>query len=374
MVNIIKNENIETFRIYSQKMELLVSLANDVAHSFNDILQTIKSNLELAIIDTKEDAKSYAYLSDAYEAIKQGSDLTSRLEILGKKFESVAQIINLKNELTRIKPILRRNLPKRIKLKINIDQNIPPIIIDPFHLEQLFLHLALNAKDAILDTGVFSISINNISNGVKIEVYDNGKGISEEIKHHMFEPFFTTKVVDSTRMGLSTGLGLYIVEKIVKDNNGIIEVESSVGKGTKFIIHLPTKTNNEPKNESIEDKLKAGTETILLIEDNDGVRIICRKALTRFGYNVLTATAGCSGINIFQNNNVDLVLLDLILNNENGSVILEELRTINPHIKCIVMSGYGIPEEAKNRLNASAYLHKPFTIEKLLQVIRKVLD
>lgn len=375
MDNTIKNKDAEKFRVYSQKMELLVSLANDVAHNFNDILQTIKSNLELAIIDTKENAKSYDYLLDAYEAIKQGSDLTLRLETLGKKFEPVAQIIDLKSELERIKPVLRRNLPERIKLEINVSPKTPPIVIDPFQLEQLFLHLALNAKDAIIDDGTFSICIENIASCVKIEIFDNGKGMTDDVKNHIFEPFFTTKAIDSTRMGLSAGLGLYIVEKIVVDNNGAIKVDSKPGEGTTFTIHLPAKHNKCVKKEHKEKKLKAGTETILIIEDNDGVRAVCKKALTRFGYNILLANNGYDGIKEYQNNiNTDLVLLDLVLPNENGINILEELRLINPSIKCIIISGYDITEANKNKLKASDYLHKPFTIKELLQTIRKVLD
>lgn len=374
MVNIKKDKDIEDFRVYSQKMELLVSLANDVAHNFNDILQTIKGNLELAIIDTKEDAKSYKYLIEAYEAIKQGSDLTSRLEILGKKFEPVVQTIDLKKELERIKPTLRRNLPERIKLEINVAKNTSPIVIDPFQLEQLFLHLTLNAKDAILDEGVFSIDVENTGSCVKIEISDSGEGMPDEIKDHVFEPFFTTKAIDSTRMGLSTGLGLYIVERIVIDNNGAIMVNTIIGEGTTFIVNLPAKTNNGVKKENKEKKLKAGTETILIIEDNDGVRGLCKKALERFGYNVVVASTGEDGIKEYHNNKIDLIISDLILPNENGIAILRELRSITSNVKCIMMSGYDIAEKTKDSIKANGYLHKPFTIQELLRIIRKVLD
>lgn len=369
-----KEKDLEDFRVYSQKMELLVSLANDVAHSFNDILQTIKSNLELAIVDTKETDKSYSYLVEAYETTKQGSDLTSRLEILGKKFEPDVQTIDLKKELQRIKPILRRNLPERINLEINITENISPIVIDPFQLEQLFLHLALNACDAVIDEGTFSIDIENTGTCVKIEISDDGIGMDDDIKDYIFEPFFTTKAIDSTRMGLSAGLGLYIVERIIIDNNGSIKVHSKLNEGTTFTVHLPAKKNNGIKYDENEKQLTVGNETILIIEDNDGVRNICRKALERFGYNVISASTGEYGIKTFITEKIDMVLIDLVLPNETGISVLESIRKFNKNIKCVLMSGYDISEVTRNRVNAEGYLHKPFAIKDLLQIIREALD
>jgi len=375
MVNI-KDKNIEDFRVYSQKMELLVSLANDVAHSFNDILQTIKGNLELAIVETKEDSKQYNYLIEAYETLKQGSDLTARLEIIGKKFNPVLVKIDLKKELERIKPILRRNLPERIELVINISEDTSPINIDPFQLEQLFLHMVLNASDAIKDEGTFSIDIENSGSCVKIEISDDGSGMPEEIKAHVFEPFFTTKSIDSSRMGLSAGLGLYIVERIVLGNNGAIRVDSRLGEGTTFIVNIPAKKRNGTEYNNKETKLSVGNETILIIEDNDGVRNICEESLGKYGYSTISAPTCLDGIKAYLNNSktIDLVLCDMVLPDGNGVSILNTIRDTTKEIKTIIMSGYDIAETNKKAINADGYLHKPFTINALLQAIRKVLD
>jgi two-component system cell cycle sensor histidine kinase/response regulator CckA len=373
---IMQNKSIEDFRIYGQKMELLVSLSNEVAHSFNNILQTIRSNTELIIAQTDEDDKRLKLLEGIYLAVKKGKDLTSRLNMLGKNLEPTKQKIYLCDEIKRITPILRRNLPENIELEVISPQRIQPISMDPFQLEQLLLHLVLNSKDAIVGKGIIAIEIQNEGDSVILSVTDSGKGIPNEIKPYIFNPFFTTKSIEHTRMGLSTGLGLYIVDRIIKANNGSIAVDSDVGLGTTFIIRIPALREGNTKKELEEGcGLSVGDESILIVDDDDEVRKSSAGFMEFFGYTVLVAYDIDSGLDALRNNKVDLVLLDAYLTtNKDAMDFILPAKKIDPNIKIIVMSGYDMEYAIKDKTHIDGFLHKPYFSNDALKIIREVLD
>jgi CheY-like chemotaxis protein len=264
------------------------------------------------------------------------------------------------------------------------------IFVDPSQIEQVMMNLATNSRDAMPKGGRLMIETGRVmlgdeyirshgfglpGNYAVLTVSDTGEGMDEQTQNKIFEPFFTTK-----ELGRGTGLGLSIVYGIVKQNNGYINVYSEVGKGTTFKIYLPFVSSRagESKNPDVQQPLRGGTETILLAEDNESVRLLNRGVLQEFGYTVIEAADGEEALQKFREhrNRINLFLLDVIMPKKNGREVFEEAKRSNPNVKVIFTSGYPADLIQKEGVLEKGlhFLSKPSSPQALLRKVREVLD
>jgi len=280
--------------------------------------------------------------------------------------------------------------PKFITCSQNFDKSIPYINADRSQLHQVLMNLCVNARDVMPKGGVLTINTRMVSvvslrnqhpdaaasSYVCIEVSDTGEGMTEETQMRIFEPFFTTKGI-----GKGTGLGLSVVFGVVHTHKGFIDVESELGKGTTFRLYLPASQVAEPisvKDEETLEEIPGGTETLLVVEDEEMLMMSLRMVLVEKGYNVLSAGDGLTALKIYQErkNDIALVLTDLGLPNMTGLEVCQRIKTIKPNEHMILATGFLDPEMKSEFLKAGIqhFLYKPYDLMQVLKVIREVLD
>jgi signal transduction histidine kinase/ActR/RegA family two-component response regulator len=383
----------KTYRasLQSQKMEAVGNLAGGIAHDFNNILQAIIGHVGLILYDTRAQDPQYSKLKQIESSAHRASDLVRQLLTFSRKDESQPRPLNLNSEIKEVKDLLSSTIPKMIAVELQLDPDLGMINADPVQMNQILVNLAVNARDAMLDTGKLVIGTKNVTldedycrlhsglrpgEHVMLWVSDTGHGVEEDVLDHMFEPFYTTKGV-----GKGTGLGLSTVYGIVKSHQGHIICESELGKGTTFRLYFPVlgKAGQQLPHESEEySRVGLGTETILVVDDETGVRKFCRELLRRFGYEVLTAGNGEEALKVFvrERGRIDLVILDLIMAGMGGKRCLEEMLKIDPEVKIVVMTGYAVDDHVTQALErgAKGVLNKPFRAEEIGKMIRRILD
>jgi nitrogen-specific signal transduction histidine kinase/ActR/RegA family two-component response regulator len=383
----------KTYRasLQSQKMEAVGNLAGGIAHDFNNILQAIIGHVGLLLYDTRAQDPQYSKLKQIESSAHRASDLVRQLLTFSRKDESQPRPLNLNSEIKEVKDLLSSTIPKMIAVELQLDPDLGMINADPVQMNQILVNLAVNARDAMLDTGKLVIGTKNVTldedycrlhsglrpgEHVMLWVSDTGHGVEEDVLDHMFEPFYTTKGV-----GKGTGLGLSTVYGIVKSHQGHIVCESELGKGATFRLYFPVlgKAGQQLPHESEEySRVGLGTETILVVDDETGVRKFCRELLRRFGYEVLTAGNGEEALKVFvrERGRIDLVILDLIMAGMGGKRCLEEMLKIDPEVKIVVMTGYAVDDHVTQALErgAKGVLNKPFRAEEIGKMIRRILD
>ena len=296
---------------------------------------------------------------------------------------------NINAIISGLKTFLPRLIGEDIELSLSISQRALTVLVDSSQIEQVFLNLATNARDAMPDGGSLTIRTEEVfldkdfigAHGygktgayALISVNDTGHGMDEKTKGKLFDPFFTTKEV-----GKGTGLGLSMVYGIIKQHNGYIDVQSELGKGTTFHIYLPlTETAVEERPPKSIPVLKGGTETILIAEDDHYVREFLKEVLIEYGYTVLDASDGEEALQIFihHKNNIQLLILDVVMPKKDGKETYQEIKTLQHDIKTIFISGYatdildkkGLPEEELN------FISKPISPDELLNKVRELLE
>ncbi|MBD3266267.1 response regulator, partial [bacterium] len=382
--------NLEEQLQQSQKMEAIGTLAGGVAHDFNNILMTILGNSQMVLENLKKEDPIREEIQQIYQAGERATSLTSQLLAFSRKQVIHPQIMGLDTKIQELEKMLQRILGEDIDMSITCETGVSPIKADPGQIDQVIMNLAVNARDAMPLGGQFRIEARNVhldrsladthldlsaGDYVLLSISDTGSGIPKEIQYKIFEPFFTTK-----QKGKGTGLGLSTVYGIVKQNGGSITVYSEGSKGATFKLYFPratqTKVTGKEPSQSARDD--SGTETILVIEDEEMVRSYVRRALTKKGYQVLTAGYYREALDAFNQapTPVDLVLTDVILPHKSGKEISDKLLAMNPSMKIIFMSGYTDDEILRhNILHAQAnYIQKPFAPADLLKIVRDVLD
>jgi PAS domain S-box-containing protein len=369
----------------AQKMEAIGILAGGVAHDFNNILSTIVGYSSLLQMKLQEEETLKGYAERILGASERAANLTSSLLAFSRKQEIELLPIDLNDAIYGFHKMLARLIGEDIDFNLDLASQSLVVAADVRQIEQVLMNLANNSRDAMPRGGkltirtaavVFKQSHGEIPTGsyAIVTVVDSGVGMDKDSQAHIFEPFFTTKEV-----GKGTGLGLAIVYGIVKKHDGYIQVASRPGKGTAFSIYLPLKQQMAKKTARRKrDKIPAGNETILLIEDDAGVRQVTRSMLEEFGYTVLEAADGISAQDIFrrQQEQIGLVLCDLIMPKLNGRETLAEIQKIKNGVKAIFMSGYTADIIAGKGI-ADTGIHlliKPLNPEVLLHKIRAVLD
>lgn len=375
--------------LQAQKMEAIGTLAGGIAHDFNNILQITLGFSEILLADKDETDEEYADLQKIAQAAHNGADLVQRLLTFSRKVEPKPQPVRLNRQIGQLEKLLGRTIPKMISIKLNLDGDLYTINADPSQMEQIIMNLALNARDAMPDGGELQVRTENVAldedfcrahpevqpgKYAMLEVADTGQGMDNETLQHIFEPFYTTK-----ELGRGTGLGLAMVYGIVSQHAGLIECESEQGSGTRFRIYLPAiPTVEQEKGETTAIAPAVGTETILLVDDEELVRDLGRRILTRSGYTVLTAANGKEALSLFSLNEkkIDLVILDLIMPEMGGKQCLQELMKIDPQLRVLIASGYSSDGPLGDTLGGGAcgFVSKPFRINYLLKAVRKALD
>jgi two-component system cell cycle sensor histidine kinase/response regulator CckA len=373
----------------AQKMEAVGTLAGGIAHDFNNLLQTVLGYTEILLIDLGKDKPGHQELQEVKRAAKRGAELTQQLLTFSRKVQSSLRPVDLNKEIKQVEGILKRTIPKMVEVELNLGEDLKTTDADPVQMEQVLMNLAVNARDAMPDGGKLIIGTENVTldetfcknhlgakpgDYVALTVSDTGHGMDRETLKHIFDPFFTTKGV-----GKGTGLGLAMVYGIVKSHEGYILCESESGKGAIFRIYFPVTEQGRGVEEWREDKgFTGGTETILLVDDEEPIRNLGEQIFTKYGYTVLKAPDGESALKLYQEKSgeIELVVLDLIMPGMGGKKCLEGLLQINPEVKVVIASGYSPEGTIKSFLEGGAknFIGKPFNMKEMLQVVREVID
>jgi PAS domain S-box-containing protein len=385
-----EKESLEAQLHEAQKMEAIGTMAGGIAHDFNNILQGIIGYAQILLMGKETGDPDQKSLHEIERLVRTATELTKRLLIFSRKVESKLRPLDLNQEVEQVTKMLKRTIPRMIDIELHLGEDLKIINADPLQTEQIIMNLGVNARDAMLEGGKLIIKTENttLDGGyskdhlraepgqyVLLSVSDTGDGMDEETLEHIFEPFFTTK-----ESGKGTGLGLAVVYGIVKSHNGYITCDSQPGRGTIFRIYFPV-IEKEPerlKVREVEAPIKVGSETILLVDDEENIREPWKKILVEFGYTVFTTVDGESALEFYrkEHDRVDLIILDLIMPGMGGKRCLVKLLKINPEAKVIIASGYAIDASTKEAIEAGAkvFVSKPFEIRSMLKTVREVLD
>jgi PAS domain S-box-containing protein len=373
-----------------QKLEGLGTLAGGIAHDFNNILGIILAYIT-SIKRFKGDTKKLDLAVDTIvKAVDRGKTLVQQILTFARKSDTAFGAVNVNDVVMEIMTMIFETFPKILTYAQNFDKGISYINADRSQLHQALLNLCVNARDAMPNGGLLTINTRMVSvaslrhqhpdaaasSYVCIEVSDTGEGMTEDIRKRIFEPFFTTKEI-----GKGTGLGLSVVFGVVQTHKGFIDVESELGKGTTFRLYLPASQVAAPisvKDEETLEEIPGGTETLLVVEDEEMLMMSLQMVLVEKGYKVLSAGDGLTALKIYQEkkNDIALVLTDLGLPTITGLEVCQRIKTINPNEHIILATGFLDPEMKSEFLKVGIqyFLYKPYDLKKVLKVVRAVLD
>jgi len=374
----------------SQKMEAVGQLAGGVAHDFNNLLMIIEAHSDRIREKISPDDSMYVDAVEIRNAVVRAASLTERLLAFGRKQLLQPRVLDLSSILHEISNMIRRLLVENIELEVKVEPGLLSVKVDRNQLEQAILNLAVNARDAMPNGGKLTISAKNarfeeaqtwrhgsIQPGdyVVLAVTDIGSGMSVETQAHIFEPFFTTK-----EPGKGTGLGLSTVYGMVKQSEGAISVESAPDRGCTFKVFLPAceGESNPDETPTISSSSATGSETILLVEDQAGIRDVANDYLLQLGYKVLSAPDGEAAMQVAQSQNqpIDLLVTDLVMPKMGGQQLAARLAEMWPQTKVLFMSGYPdvAVESGEDSIQDKEILRKPFSLKTLATRARLLLD
>ncbi len=393
---IVMSEDITGFKhleaqfLQAQKMEAVGRLAGGIAHDFNNLLTVIFGHAELAMMQLEENSPIRKHLKEIVTTADRTTDLIDQLMAFSRKQVIKPRLVNLNQHLDKMERMLQRLIGEDIELTFIRQPGLGMVRVEPTQLDQVVVNLAVNARDAMIEGGKLVIETCNVeldnshtsghvgtSPGpyVQLSVSDTGHGISPEVMTHIFDPFFTTKPKDK-----GTGLGLSTVYGIVKQNNGFITCQSEPGAGTVFEIFLPRIDSPEgvlQENTGIVTG-SYGKETILVVEDEQTVRVLAVQMLRKFGYNVLDSVNGSEALELCrkQQKPIDLILTDVVMPNMSGPEFIQQLRLMWKDVKVLYMSGYTENASMSQNIQQAGvdYIGKPFKPQALIAMVRNVLD
>jgi PAS domain S-box-containing protein len=373
----------------AQKMEVIGQLAGGVAHDFNNILTAMTLNLELLRSTHASDAGTPLHELEAMA--RRAAKLTQQLLMFARRQAIQTTTLELNGALAGLLQMLRRLLGEHINLKYVTSDSSLWIEVDAGMLDQAVINLCINARDAMSAGGTLTLATERVHFDAAaaekiaearpgafacLQIGDTGCGMTADVMKHLFEPFFTTKEV-----GKGTGLGLASVHGIVHQHQGWVNVESVVGEGTTFRVYLPCSTKRTEAEAGAPDQAirKGGSETILLVEDEEVVRKVSTKMLQKLGYRVLPAVDGHEALRLWHDHGgaIDLLFTDMVMpGGISGMELGEKLQQMKPGLKIVLMSGYSaeiMKSEARSTLGV-AFLPKPFESKTLATIIRQCLD
>lgn len=393
-IDLTEQKTLEAQFIQSQKMQAVGQLAGGVAHDFNNLLTAIIGFCDLLLLRHKPGDPSFGDIMQIKQNSNRAANLVRQLLAFSRQQTLRADVQDMTDILTEVSHLIRRLIGANIDLDVVHGNALGLVKVDVGQMEQVLINLAVNARDAMEEGGKLTITTSNFDNKkimqrgdddmppgqwVMIEVTDSGSGIAPENLKHIFEPFFTTKDV-----GQGTGLGLATVYGIIRQTGGYLHVDSEVGIGTTFTIYLPRLSESEHKQAAARPKAEeettgdlTGSARILLVEDEDAVRMFSTRALVNKGYDVLAAEHGEAALTLMEdaeNANIDLLITDVMMPGIDGPTLATKMREKNPTLKIVFISGY-TEDKLKDYMGEGIYfLPKPFTLKQLAAKIKDVID
>ncbi|TGU72241.1 PAS domain-containing sensor histidine kinase [Geomonas terrae] len=386
-IDITEHRKVEAQLRHSQKMESIGQLAGGVAHDFNNMLSVMLGYAQLCQLEAAGASPLSLYLDEVIKAGERSRDMVRKLLAFSRKEIISPRRVNLNDHCLEMKKTLSRLIGEEICFDFVPDDELWPVRIDPSQVDQILMNLAVNARDAMPEGGTLTVATGNITVDTEfcdfrldakpgpyacLSVIDTGTGMEREVVRRIFEPFFTTKEV-----GRGTGLGLATVYGIVTQNGGFIDVESEPGRGTCFKIYLPKLTGDAVVQQESKPTAMIGSGTVLVVEDDDMLRLMATQMLEKIGYQVIQAAsphlalAICGDIS----KKIDMVLSDVIMPEMNGFDMARGIATMRPETKVLFMTGYSDEMIARRGIQPEKELHyiqKPFNMEGLHEKIMAV--
>jgi len=372
----------------SQKMEAIGRLAGGVAHDFNNLLMAIRGYAELLMQALSEGDERRNDAEEILKAADRAAGLTRQLLAFSRRQVITQQAVALDQVVESMQNMLERLIGEQIKFHVKVWPGLTPILGDRTQVEQILVNLIVNARDAMPSGGKIAIELRNVEldqvgvaahpglkpgDYVELAVSDDGTGMDTETAARIFEPFFTTK-----ESGKGTGLGLATVYGIVQQNGGAIEVQSKVGHGTTFFIYMPRATDFGQPAAPRRSLMAGGSETVLLVEDDDRVRGLVSHMLRKHGYTVLLASQGDQALELASRHHgrIHLLLTDVVMPGISGRVLSERLMLSRPDTRVLYMSGYSDDAILRHGVKSAGthFIQKPFSIETLAEKVRETLN
>jgi PAS domain S-box-containing protein len=388
VVDLTERRRLEGQFLQAQKMEAVGQLAGGVAHDFNNLLTVILGYADLLASKLEPGSHKLEELDEIRTAAERAASLTRQLLAFSRQQVLERKVLDVNHLVAGTEKMLHRLIGEDVALVTAFSPALHRVYADAGQLEQVIMNLAVNARDAMPRGGKLTIETANVDlddtyarrhttvrpgSYAMIAVSDTGAGMSDETLAHMFEPFFTTK-----ERGKGTGLGLATVYGIVKQSGGSVWVYSEVGKGTTFKIYLPVVEEGVAVEPTPAEPVSlAGSETVLLVEDEKSVRALSRSILERYGYTVLEAGSGKEGLEVARQFPlpIHLVLTDVVMPEMGGTDLASQLETLRPGVRVLYMSGYTDDAIFRHGLltKGRSFLQKPFTPEALARKVREAL-
>jgi PAS domain S-box-containing protein len=370
----------------AQKMETIGTLAGGIAHDFNNLLQGIQGRASLMLMGTASSHPHFEHLNGIVDYVESGANLTRQLLGFARGGKYEVKTTDL-NELIKNQNQMFGRTKKEITIREKFEENLWSTEVDRRQIEQVLMNLYVNALQAMPGGGDLYVQTENIiidenyiqpymikpGKYIKTSVTDTGVGMDKATQQRIFDPFFTTK-----EMGRGTGLGLASVYGIVKNHDGFINVYSEEGEGTTFNFYLPTSEEEIVDEKELAQDILKGSETVLLVDDEDMIIDVGKPILEQMGYNVLIATGGKEALDIYEKKKqeIGIVILDMIMPGIGGGDTFDRLKELNPDIKVLLSSGYSINGQATKILErgCDGFIQKPFNVMGLSRKIRGILD
>ena len=392
-----EQKNLEAQFFQSQKMEMVGQLAGGVAHDFNNLLTAMIGFCDLLLQRHSPKDQSFGDIMQIKQNANRAANLVRQLLAFSRQQTLKSKVLNITDVLAELSHLLRRLIGANIELKMTHSRDLGLVRVDESQLEQVIINLVVNARDAIEEGGTLTIRTRNVAAAeladtahgpmpardyVALEIADTGCGISRQNLDKIFEPFFTTKEV-----GSGTGLGLSTVYGIVKQTGGYIFADSEPGQGATFTIYLPRLEAGAAEEEAAVERVErrtsgvrtdlTGAGTIMLVEDEEAVRMFGARALRNKGYNVLEAPSGENALDIINGGNeeIDILITDVIMPGMDGPALIRHVREKHPDMKVICISGY-TEDSFRKRLDHSEDIHflpKPFSLQQLAGKVKEVM-
>jgi signal transduction histidine kinase len=375
--------------VQAQRMESLGRLVGGVAHDFNNLLTGILGYASILERETPRDQPNRRPVEEIRKAAELASNLTRQLLAYSRKQSSRRSALDINSVLDGLADMLTRLIGSHLQLDIAAAPDLAPVLADPGQIEQIVLNLVLNARDASRPGGRISLStgLTIVADGdarregiphggpfVRLSVQDTGEGMSPDVRAHLFEPFFTTKPI-----GKGTGLGLSSVQAIARQSGGFVQVASAEGEGTTVAVYLPVALSKDARVDQGPAATPdfRGTETVLVVEDDDTVRTFVKEALLFYGYRPLLAADPAGALRLARETTepIAIAVTDIVLPEMSGMHVAQQLTSIRPGLQVIFMSGYIDAKGSHVALPPDAhFLRKPFAPEDLARLLRAVLD
>jgi PAS domain S-box-containing protein len=387
--DITEKKLLEAQFLRAQRMESIGTLAGGIAHDLNNVLAPIMFSIEL-LKPLAKSAEDESLLDTLTISARRGADLVKQVLSFARGMEGQRIVVNVAHLVRDLAKVMKETFPKDIEITFKPAAKVWTVTGDPTQIHQVILNLCVNARDAMPNGGKLSLTVENITLDetysamnpesrpgpyVLIHVSDTGTGITREARDRIFEPFFTTKDV-----GKGTGLGLSTAMAIVKSHRGFINLDTEVGKGTKFKVYFPADASSEPSTQQPTDQTKlpkGNGELILVVDDEEAIRDIARRSLERFGYRVVTASNGAEAISVYvtNQNDVSAVVTDMAMPIMDGPALIIALKSINPEVRIIASSGLTSNGGVAKAIGAGVhhFIPKPYTAEAILNALDQLL-